>query len=80
MNKFFLLMAFSLMVTATYAQDIKDIRNYTLLGQTQKAKDLIDKYLAVPKMLKKERDGITKDLFIIKFLKTLPKVYLKVGL
>jgi tetratricopeptide (TPR) repeat protein len=53
MNKFFLLMAFSLMVTATYAQDIKDIRNYTLLGQTQKAKDLIDKYLAVPKNAQK---------------------------
>ena len=53
MNKFFLLMAFSLMVTATHAQDIKDIRNFTLLGQTQKAKDLIDKYLAVPKNAQK---------------------------
>jgi tetratricopeptide (TPR) repeat protein len=49
MNKLFLLMAVSLMATATYAQDIKDIRNYTLLGQTQKAKELIDKYLTVPK-------------------------------
>jgi len=49
MNKFFLLLAFSLVMTATYAQDIKEIRNFTLLGQTQKAKDLIDKYLAVPK-------------------------------
>lgn len=49
MNKFFLLMAFSLVMTATYAQNIKEIRNFTLLGQNQKAKELIDKYLEVPK-------------------------------
>lgn len=49
MNKLFLLWAFSLVMTATYAQDIKEIRNFTLLGQTQKAKDLVDKYLTVPK-------------------------------
>ncbi len=49
MTKFFFLVAFSLMVTATYAQDIKEIRNYSLLGQNQKAKDAVDKFLAVPK-------------------------------
>lgn len=49
MNKFFLLLAFSLVMTATFAQDIKEIRNFVLLGQTQKAKDLLDKFLAVPK-------------------------------
>ncbi len=42
-------MAFSLVLTATYAQDIKEIRNLVLLGQTQKAKDLVDKYLTNPK-------------------------------
>jgi len=42
-------MAFSLIISATHAQDIKEIRNFTLLGQIQKAKDLVDKYLTVPK-------------------------------
>lgn len=49
MTKFFFLAAFSLMVTATYSQDIKDIRNYSLLGQNQKAKEAVDKFLAIPK-------------------------------
>lgn len=49
MTKFLFLIAFSLVVNATHAQDIKDIRNYALLGQNQKAKDMLDKYLAVPK-------------------------------
>ncbi len=49
MNKFFLLTAFSLCMTTTFAQDIKDVRNFTLLGQTQKAKDALEKYMAVPK-------------------------------
>jgi len=42
-------MTFSLIISATHAQDIKEIRNFTLLGQMQKAKDLVDKYLTVPK-------------------------------
>lgn len=49
MTKFFFLVAFSLIISATYAQDIKEIRNLTLLGQNQKAKEMLDKYLAVPK-------------------------------
>ncbi len=49
MTKFFLLLAFSLLVNASYAQDIKEIRNYALLGQNQKAKESVDKFLAVPK-------------------------------
>ena len=49
MTKFFSLLVLSLAVTITYAQDIKDIRNYALLGQNQKAKEAVDKYLAVPK-------------------------------
>ena len=53
MIKFFFLVAFSLTVSATYAQDIKEIRNYTLLGQNQKAKEAVDKFLAVPKNAEK---------------------------
>lgn len=53
MTKFFFLIAFSLLVTATHAQDIKEIRNYTLLGQNQKAKDALDKFMAVPKNAEK---------------------------
>lgn len=41
------------MVSATYAQDIKEIRNYTLLNQNQKAKEAVDKFLAVPKNAEK---------------------------
>ena len=53
MIKFFFLVAFSLTVSATYAQDIKEIRNYSLLGQNQKAKEAVDKFLAVPKNAEK---------------------------
>ncbi|MCW3090967.1 MAG: hypothetical protein JWP81_2036 [Ferruginibacter sp.] len=53
MTKLFFLVAFSLMVSATYAQDITEIRNFALLGQTQKAKDAVDKFLAVPKNAQK---------------------------
>lgn len=51
MTKFFFSVALTLLLTATYAQDkeIKEIRNYALLGQNQKAKESVDKYLAVPK-------------------------------
>ncbi|MEO6550196.1 MAG: hypothetical protein ABIN94_19490 [Ferruginibacter sp.] len=53
MTKFFVLVACSLMLSTTYAQDITEIRNFALLGQTQKAKDAIDKFLAVPKNAQK---------------------------
>ncbi|MEO7768001.1 MAG: hypothetical protein ABIS01_11265, partial [Ferruginibacter sp.] len=53
MTKFLFLVAFSLVVSATYAQDINEIRNFALLGQTQKAKDAVDKFLAVPKNAQK---------------------------
>ncbi len=53
MTKYFFLVAFSLIVNALQAQDIKEIRNYSLLGQTQKAKEAIDKHLAVPKNAQK---------------------------
>ena len=49
MTKFFFLVAFTLVITATHAQDIKAIRNFTLLGQNEKAKESIDKFLLVPK-------------------------------
>lgn len=53
MTKFFFTAAFSLMVGAVGAQDIKEIRNFSLLGQTQKAKEAVDKFLAVPKNAQK---------------------------
>lgn len=51
MTKFFISVAFTLLITASYAQDkdTKEIRNYVLLGQFQKAKESVDKYLTVPK-------------------------------
>ena len=53
MTKFFFLVVFSLMVGTTFAQDIKEIKNLTLLGQTQKAREAVDKFLAVPKNAQK---------------------------
>ena len=37
------------MVFTIDAQDIKDIRNYSILGQVQKGKEAVDKFLLVPK-------------------------------
>ncbi|MEP7107237.1 MAG: hypothetical protein ABI760_04630 [Ferruginibacter sp.] len=53
MTKFSFLVAFSLLISAANGQDIKEIRNLTLLNQTQKAKEAIDKFLAVPKNAQK---------------------------
>lgn len=53
MTKFFFLIAFSLVVNAAIAQDIKEIEKYALLGQTQKGKEAVDKFLAVPKNAEK---------------------------
>ena len=49
MNKFLFSIAFSLLVNAGFSQDIKEVRNYTLLGQNLKAKEAVDKFLAIPK-------------------------------
>ena len=53
MTKYLFLAGFALILNTTHAQDIKDVKNYTLLGQTQKAKDALDKYLASPKNAQK---------------------------
>ncbi|MEO5889567.1 MAG: hypothetical protein ABIQ31_04905 [Ferruginibacter sp.] len=53
MTKFFFLVAFSLVVTATFGQDIQEIKKFSLLGQTQKAKEAVDKFLAIPKNAQK---------------------------
>ncbi len=53
MTKFFLLVTFSLMVITAYTQDIKEIRNLTLMGQNQKAREAVDKFLAIPKNAQK---------------------------
>jgi hypothetical protein len=49
MTKFFFLIILWSITFTIDAQDIKDIRNYSLLGQTQKGKDAVDKFLSVPK-------------------------------
>ncbi|MEJ7586418.1 MAG: hypothetical protein WKI04_02530 [Ferruginibacter sp.] len=65
MTKLFLLVAISLVVNVTHAQDIKDIRNYALIpGQLQKGKEAVDKFLAEPKNAQKLKDGITRGIFI----------------
>jgi len=41
------------LVNVTMSQDIKEVEKYALLGQTQKAKEAVDKHLAVPKNAQK---------------------------
>ena len=53
MRKFFFLVAFSLLGIATYSQDLKEVEKYALLGQSQKAKEAVDKFLSVPKNAQK---------------------------
>lgn len=53
MTKYLLLAAFTLLLNVTYAQDINDIKKFTLLGQIPKAKEAVDKFLAVPKNAQK---------------------------
>ncbi|MEO6721659.1 MAG: hypothetical protein ABIN67_14925 [Ferruginibacter sp.] len=53
MTKNLLLAAFTLLLGVANAQDIKEIKTYALTGQTQKAKEAIDKFLAVPKNAEK---------------------------
>ena len=49
MTKIFFLIVCCSMVFSIDAQDIKDIRNYSVLGQVQKGKEAVDKFLSVPK-------------------------------
>ena len=63
MTKFFFLVLFCSMVFSLEAQDIKDIRNYSLLGQTQKGKDAVDKFLTVPKNALKPEGWFYKGVF-----------------
>ena len=51
--KYFYLVAFTLLAGAAHTQDIKDVRNYALLGQFPKAKEAVDKHLEVPKNAQK---------------------------
>jgi hypothetical protein len=49
MKKVFFLIVLCNVVLGINAQDIKDIKNYSLLGQTKKGKEAVDKFLSVPK-------------------------------
>lgn len=53
MTKFSLLAVFTLVLSTAYSQDIKDVRNYSLLGKNKEAKEAVDKYLAIPKNAQK---------------------------
>ena len=45
--------SFAMVINALVAQDIEEIKKYAYLGQFAKAKELVDKYLAVEKNAKK---------------------------
>ena len=49
MKKVFFLIVLCNVVLGIKAQDLKDIKNYSLLGQTKKGKEAVDKFLSVPK-------------------------------
>ena len=49
MKKLFFLIVLSNIILGIRAQDLKDIKNYSLLGQTKKGKEAVDKFLSVPK-------------------------------
>lgn len=53
MKKLSLLVILAITVQITMAQDIDQIRTFAYLGQKQKAKDAVDKYLSVEKNAKK---------------------------
>ena len=65
MKKLFFLIVLCNMVFSISAQDIKDIRNYSLLGQTQKGKDAVDKFLSVPKNALKPEGWFYKGVLYI---------------
>jgi len=78
MKKLFFLIVLCNMVFSISAQDIKDIRNYSLLGQTQKGKDAVDKFLSVPKNALKPEGWFTKECFTLNHLRILPNQLVKV--
>ena len=49
MKKLFFLIVLCNMFLGIKAQDIKYLKNYSLLGQTKKGKEAVDKFLSVPK-------------------------------
>ncbi len=53
MKKFSLLALLAISVNIVAAQDIDEIKKYAILNQTEKAKDAVDKFLAVEKNAKK---------------------------
>lgn len=53
MKKFLLLTVFSIGAVVAMAQDLDEIRNMAILNQNDKAKEALDKYLAVEKNAKK---------------------------
>lgn len=53
MTKYFLFVAAGLISTAAFAQDLKEVQTLALTGQYPKAKDAVDKHLAVPKNAQK---------------------------
>ena len=48
MTKYFLFVAAGLISTAAFAQDLKEVQTLALTGQYPKAKESVDKHLAVP--------------------------------
>jgi hypothetical protein len=62
MIKFFFLIICCSMVFTIDAQDIKDIRNFSILGQTQKGKEAVDKFLSVSKNALKPEGWFYKGL------------------
>ena len=60
MKKFSLLTALIIMVNIAVAQDIEEVKKYAILAQTSydlaaKARDVVDKFLAVEKNAKKPK-------------------------
>ena len=53
MKKIFLLAMLASISSFAMAQDLDEIRKLVILGQTVKAKDAVDKYLAAEKNAKK---------------------------
>lgn len=62
MTKLRFLLVCILFIGTISAQDIKDIRNYSILGNTKLGKDAVDKYLAVPKNAQKGEGWFYKGL------------------
>ena len=53
MKKFFLMASMAFAANVLLAQDIEEIKKFAYLGQFGKAKEMVDKYLAIEKNAKK---------------------------